>query len=248
MRLDDVYNLLQRSSEMDITVQETPLLANHTFSAEKMLTLLGSGAFSIRMEGDTSIQVPTVRRGQHASFVPQGAALIEVDGNLVLGMKCEEVTAMLKYACAKSKTGNITISVMQPDYARAFLAALLVTVDVYGNSEWRPTDVLRKSLEFQSKRRESGRRKLRPTTSTGTVASVSTAYSASAAAYCRCHVGALNPSGYCGTPASGSTGAPSGSGSKLRRALSSLLSARSNAVAAPSPLGQHGRRLGISTN
>ena len=154
--LEDIYNYLHRSSRMDVTVMDANITTQRSVPAAAVEGALANGTLQFEMEGNTDIRIVRVRSTSSlAAELPPTESIAEINGYLVLGMELQEVMAILWYACHESEDGVVTFSTVRPDYARAFLTALLLTADIYGYCEWKPTEVLRKSQEFGRKNQQA---------------------------------------------------------------------------------------------
>lgn len=143
--LESIYRYLHRAELVNITVQDRPLINTQLLTVSSAYVALQSQ--SLVMLGDAELQVVCVMPDSPASVVlPVGESIVEVDGRVTLGMSVQEVLAVLEYARHTSEDGFIEVSTMPRDLARAFFAAFKLTADVYGHTDWKPVDHLRKSL------------------------------------------------------------------------------------------------------
>lgn len=153
--LESIYRYLHKAELVNITVQDRPLINTHLLTVSSAYVALQS--HSLVMLGDAELQVVCVMPDSSASVVlPVGESIVEVDGRVTLGMSVQELLAVLEYARHTSEDGFIEVSTMSRDLARAFFAAFKLTADVYGHTDWKPVDHLRKSLRHSRRVSRTG--------------------------------------------------------------------------------------------
>lgn len=147
--LATVYHYLQESSRVNITVADHPLLHSFTIAGAPALEQL---SMALAATGNDRDLVYT----ETACVIPEGEAIVEVNGELVLGVTLAELSVVLQYAADKSEdeVGAFNVTTLPVDVAAAFLSAYVETTAVYGSKDWKAGDLLRRSLRH-SKRRNS---------------------------------------------------------------------------------------------
>jgi hypothetical protein len=146
--LPEIYQYLQETRRINITVADRPLLRSYSIthgdSAESLRTALAAaGAHKdvVYTTSDTSI--------------PAGEALVEIKGELVLGVPLDQLEIVLDYAVDKCEdTESFQVSTLPVEVAASFLSAYIETTAVFGSKDWKANELVRKSIRH-SKRRSS---------------------------------------------------------------------------------------------
>lgn len=143
MDISEIYEYLFTRDSVHLTILDGPLAETHTIAGRSTIA-----ALLAELEWcDDDYAAPV---GSICSALPAGHSVVEIEGELVLGLDAQEMRAMVEYLCEKKGCDAVSVTTMPNDFAAAFLSAFNAAYSLGGSKDWTASALLQRSMRSKS--------------------------------------------------------------------------------------------------